>query len=224
MMTPDQLKRYYDVLVSRHDGWMLVVAIITIIGSALVSLVATYARERAKNFATMKDIAKITSEVEAAKLGFAQKLERDKAELVTRGHFSRVRYEREMQVYERVWPTISGLRDAVLALRPPGFVMVNSGEPEEDRNNRLIRNYFDAKRAFAEATEHNRPFYPPEIWGEIVPLSRLCQAEGGQYMLMNPRDDPGYWQRAIDNAEQINLKVENICEAIRKRLSKFDEA
>ncbi len=223
-MTPDQIKAYLDVIVGRHDGWMLSIAIITIPISALVAFIVSYLREKAKNFATKEDIAKITSEVERVKLGFAQELERTKAELLVRGHFDKVRYDREMKVYEDIWPRISQLRFAVLALRPTGFYMVNAAEPEEDHKNRLTRHYLDTMKAFAEATEHNRPFYPLEIWGEIDPLARQCNAEGAQYLLMNPGDDPGYWQRAIDNAQQINEQAQKICEAIRNRLSKFDEA
>jgi hypothetical protein len=221
-MTPDQLKSYIDVVAGRHDGWMLCTAIITVVMSALVALTVSYLREKAKNFATKEDIAKITSEVERVKLGFAQELERTKAELLVRGHFDKVRHDREMKVYEDIWPKISALRFAVLALRPTGVRMVNAAEPEEDRKNRLTQYYFDKMKAFVESTEHNRPFYPPEVWDDIESLTRLCNAEGGQYMLMTPADDPGYWQRAMDNAQQINARVEKICEAIRYRLSKFD--
>lgn len=221
-MTPDQVKLYTDAIVGRHDVWMLSTAIVTILLSALAGWIVSYLREKAKNFATRADIAKITSEVERVKLGFAQELEHTKAELLVRGHFDKFRYDREMKVYEDIWPRISALRFAVLALRPTGIHLVDAAEPEGDRKKRLTQQYLEKMKAFVEATEHNRPFYPPEVWEDIDPLARLCNAEGGQYMLMTPGDDPGYWQRAIDNAQQINTRVEKICEAIRNRLNKFD--
>ena len=96
--------------------------------AGVAAFLGNYLREKGKNAATKEDIARITAEVEGAKAKIAseveqararlsEELERIKADLAARTHFSKFRYEREMKLYEEIWPKLSELRSAAFTIR-----------------------------------------------------------------------------------------------------------
>jgi hypothetical protein len=193
------------------------------VGSMLY-FVKAYAGEKGKNLATKADIGKITSEIEQAKSTFAERLERLRSELQTRGHFNKLRYERELQLYEEIWPKLAALRQAALSLRP--FLdMVDPQESEDARKQRRSAQYSEAHQAMTKVVEEKRPFFPPEIWKDVTELLKLCGTEAIQYKIMERQPDVlKYAENAQGNADGINARVNSICDAIRDRLGKFDDA
>lgn len=67
---------------------MLLSALAVMLGGWIIA----YIKQKGQNLATKEDIAEIT-----------RRQEEIKAELANRSHFSRLRYEREMAVYQAVW-------------------------------------------------------------------------------------------------------------------------
>ena len=175
-------------------------------------MLISYLREKGKNLATKEDISEITSKVESIK-----------ADLGAKQHFSQIRYEREVKVFEEIWPKLCELREGVLSLRPVMDTLVQEGETPESRKQARAINFATAFGDFKTAIEHNPPFYPPSIWEELQILLKLCWGEAVEFGTFSAeRINRDYWTRAMDNAKTINEQIDKTCEAMRTRLSKFD--
>jgi hypothetical protein len=185
----------------------IIFAIVVGIGAFL----GTYLREKGKNLATKEDVFVIT-----------QKVESIKTDLAAKQYFSQIRYEREMKVFEEIWPKLCELQEAVLSLRPIMDYSPQEGEPEDSRKQKRAINFATAFNDFKTTVLHNRPFYPPIIWDELQALLKICWGEAVEYGTFDARKDRDYWTRAMDNAKAINEQIDKTCEAIRTRLSKFD--
>ncbi len=214
-MTPEQLQQYIDAALKQRDQFSLVfypvVTVFSIGGAWLLS----YVREKGKNLATKEDVTVLTNTVEAIK-----------ADLGARQHYSRVRYERELKVYEELWPRLCNLQAAVLSLRPVfDWGPVKGVSEEEEKQNRRKR-FLEAHGSFLQAVSLARPFYSSDIWERLQQLVKLCWGEAVDWGLFSdPRGREGrgdYWETAQKNSEAINSQIDVICEAIRTRLSHFD--
>jgi len=113
-----------------------------------------------------------------------------------------VSYEREMKIYEDVWPKLAHLREAVLSLRPIMDSSLKEGETTEDRKRERAIVYSTANNAFSKAVEHNRPFYPSEIWIELRKLLDLGWHEAVEYRFTDQSGDWGKcWDDAMNNSK-----------------------
>ena len=142
-MTPDDLKNYVDAAMKHRDEFTLIYFVAVPIISIFGSFVVTYLVEKGKNAATREDIGRITTEIEASKSHFTERLEHLKAELSSRAHYGQVRYEREMKVFEEVWPKLCVLRESVLSLRPVMDSGLKEGETEESRKKQRAERFMD---------------------------------------------------------------------------------
>jgi hypothetical protein len=224
-MTPDELKNYVDAAMKQRDSFTLAYFIVVPLISIFGSFLSTYFQEKGKNAATKEDVGRITTEIEASKAHFTERLEHLRVELSSRAHYGKVRYEREMKVFEEVWPKLCVLREAVLSLRPV-MDCLKEGETKESRKKERAERFSDAAMALAKTVDHSRPFYPPSIWKELRTLLDLSWGEAFDFRFS---DDMGrgrgdYWDKAMSNSKAINEQVDKTCEAIRSRLTAFDEA
>jgi hypothetical protein len=210
-MTPEQLQQYVDAALKQRDLFNIVFYPLTIVLSIGGAWFISYFREKGKNLATKEDISEITRKVESIKADFAAKQ-----------HFSQIRYEREMKVFEEIWPKLCDLQSAALSLRPVWDNSPPEGQTVESRKQERPANFQAALQSYLMTINHNRPFYPPTIWEELQALLKLCWGEAVEFSTLTPRDDREYWKKAMDNAEAINKQIDKTCEAIRNRLSKFD--
>lgn len=169
-------------------------------------------------------MGRITTEIEASKSHFTEKLEHLRAELSSRSHYGKVRYEREMKIFEEIWPNLCTLRDAVLSLRPVIDFGLKPEETEEERKQKRAERFFEAWIALRKTVDHSRPFYPPTIWAELRTLLDLTHGESVDYRSSSDRNREDYWDKAMANSEAINKQVDKTCEAIRSRLTAFDDA
>jgi hypothetical protein len=187
------------------------VIILSLGGAWLLS----YLREKGKNLATKEDVAVLTQTVEAIK-----------ADLATKQHYSRVRYERELKVYEELWPKLCDLQAAVLSLRPVFDWGPPEGVSEDEVRQSRRKHFLEAHRSFLQAVSLSRPFYATDVWELLNQLIKLCSGEAVNWGLFSdPRERerrPGYWETAEKNSEAIQKHIDTICEAIRTRLSRFD--
>ena len=215
-MTPEQLQQYVDAALKQRDQFNLVFYPLTIILSIGGALLISYVREKGKNLATKEDISEIT-----------QKVESIKADLGAKQYFSQIRYERELKVYEELWPKLCDLESIVLILRSGiGF---STAADEEQEKIKQKQQFMEAHRSFFVAVSRTRPFYPSEVWGELDKLIKLCWGEAVEWglfsntALMRDRENrEGYYEKGQQNAEAIKKQINVICEVIRTRLSKFD--
>jgi hypothetical protein len=211
-VTPEQLQQYVDATLKQRDQFNLVFFSLTIVLSIGGAWLIAYLREKGKNLATKEDISEITRKVESIK-----------TDLATKQHFSQIRYEREVKVFEEIWPKLCELQGAVLSLRPVMDYSPREGETVESRKQERAAKFNAAFNNYRITINHNRPFYPPKIWEELQTILKLCWGEAVQFSVHSgeriPRD---YWEKAMDNAKAINEQIDKTCEAIRTRLSKFD--
>jgi len=222
-MTPEQLQQYIDAALRQRDQFNLVFYPLVIILSLGGAWLLSYLREKGKNLATKEDVGQITTKIESAKTEFAERLEKVRASLEVRSHYSRVRYEREMKTYEEVWTKLCGLKDAALSLRPVMDSSLKEGQTEEDRKRERAGKFIDCYMQLSRAVDYSRPFYPPGIWIELRQLLDLCWKEGVQYRFRGDgRGMIDYWDQAMENAKAITSQVDKTCEAIRSRLTDFD--
>ena len=158
-------------------------------------------------------------------------MKRIEAAIENKQHFSRVRYEREMKIYEELWPKLCELEAISLSLRS-GFGFTTSAEStEEEETLKRKQKFWDAHKAFFLAVSYSRPFYSTDVWKEVNKLIKLCWGEAVEWgllahpALMRARENrEDYYKNAEKNADAIKIQIEKICEAIRTRLSKFDGA
>lgn len=223
-MTPDQLKDYVDIALKQRESANVIYFILVPVLSLLGGWLGSYLTEKGKNSATKEDVGRITTEIESSRAQFSERLEKVRFELSAKGYFSKLRYEREMKVFEELWPKLCSLRVAVLNLRPVMDTRLKPGETEEDRKKERTERFGDVYMKFAEAVEHSRPFYPPVIWQELKKLMKLCWGEAVDFRLKDQWREKNYWDVAMDNSKAINEQVDTICEAIRTRLTAFDDA
>ena len=225
-MTPDELKVYVDSALQQRDSFTLVYVVAAHVLAIVTAFLYSYASEKAKNAATKEDIGVITTKIQASTAHFTERLEQLKADLGSRAHYGKVRYEREINVFEAVWPKLCELRVAVLSLRPVLDSGLKKGETAESRKTERATQYVDAYNALATTVEHSRPFYPPSIWSELQKLLKLSWDEAVDFRFADDSHEGkvAYWEKAIANATAINEQVDRTCEAIRSRLTAFDEA
>jgi hypothetical protein len=217
-MTPEQLQQYVDAALKQRDQFDLVfyplIIILSIGGAWLIS----YLREKGKNLATKEDVSEIT-----------QKVESIKTDLAAKQHFSQIRYERELGVYEDLWPKLCDLQAAVISLRPILEFVPDHADEKEQATVEKKKCFWEAHNSLFKVVNHERPFYSSEVWEELDKLINLCWGEAVEWGIcsniinMRARENrEDYYEKSIKNADAIKKQIDKICEAIRKRLNKFD--
>lgn len=220
-MTPDQLKQYVDNVIHSRDMLTCIIFVAIPIISIGGSLLVAYMNEKGKNLATKEDIGQITDKVEAVKLQYSGELEKLRSELASKTHFNKVRYERELKVFQEVWPKLSALTKAALALRPVIDTAPGSEETEESRKRSRTEMFAKAFDELLLSVHCNRPFYPESVWTEIRRLLEICWSEAVDYRFIHQKQLDSF-DKAQENAKKIEAQNGVICEAIRERLAKFD--
>lgn len=216
-MYPQQafLDAVRDTIQARTDDmyWSNLHFLSVLVGTLILLTLIT---ETIKYVVQRRTIGKMTQIVEQAKLEYTEAIESLKDELSLKNHFSRVRYERELKVYEAIWPTIWTLSDRVKKSYSGAFELKD--KPEELRAY-YKRNFHDHAASLQEQTEKNRPFFPDEILRKVVRLENLCTAEAdGSILLQAPRN----MVDVKDSHLQIEKAIEDVATAIRERLARFD--
>ena len=215
-MTPEQIQQLIDHSVNQHDLlWLVAILFAGVIGF-FIAYFGAYARQKGQNLATKEDISTLTHTVESIKTDFA-----------TKQHFSQIRYERELKVYEELWPKLCDLQTAALSLRPVADWGPTTGKSEDEIRGERRKCFLEAHSSVFLAVNISKPFYSEEVWKQIQELIKLCWGEAVEWGLFSSlwrermkRED--YWDKQQKNFESINKQIDITCEAIRTRLSKFD--
>jgi len=198
-MTPEQLQQYVDAALKQRDQFNLVFYPLTVVLSIGSAWLFSYAREKGKNLATKEDISAITNTQEAIR-----------NELANRSHFSRVRYDREMEVYQKVWPKLMNFFEAT-------YLSVDISPTT------LQNRYVEARDEVIMVIRENRPFFAKEIRQEALAFQLLCEDHRLSENLLRVRDlTPDEKKKYFESHDKIKAQLDKVEEAIRNRLSKFD--
>ncbi len=134
---------------------------------------------------------------------------RIKSVVENKQHFSRIRYEREINIYTQVWAKCLSLRDTVKTLP-----VYDTSHPESQTA--PMQKFIKAYDELCLAVRDNCPFYPQEIWNELKDFQKLC------YELSLIIKNPNRGVELEDLLTKIDSQSGKIEGSIRSRLDKFD--
>jgi hypothetical protein len=200
---------------------VLVVALVALLPLGVLFL-RSYFQEKGKNLATRQDIEEITEKIEGVRKQYTSEIEVLRSNLSRQSHIHNIAFEKEFEILSEVWASLVELQAAAMGLRPV-LDSVDPKESEDERKQKRLKQFGEAFGAFTRVVIKNRPFYPTEIYSQLLSLRGLAIEEAVEYQWRNPTDkgsgrDPEYWKKAHQNAEKIIQKVDEICELIRKRI------
>lgn len=220
-MTPEEITKYVDAAIKNSQGFTLFYIILASAITLALSHLTSYLKAKGKNLATKEDITEVTDKIESTKTVYLEKVEKLRYELSSKSQYSRLRFEKELEILRLIWPTLHELKEKVLSLRPVMDAGLNEGETMESRKRERAEAYLGAFRAFSLAVEHNRPFYSHEIWQGLKELKDICWSEAVDWRF---HDGSGldYWDKAMENQKKISEKIDSLADLIRKRLSEFE--
>jgi len=169
-----------------------------------------YWEEKGKNLATKEDIGEITKKIEMIKGAIGSQL-----------YIHQFRYQNEFKILLDLSEKVVMLKTATLAFRP---MLDSFGGGEEEKKKRMDE-YWEIYRKFYRVVECRKPFYHQDIYNEVIALEKTGRLELVQYKFTFDRGeerDPKYWENAIKNAEKIEEQAEKVLEAIRARITKWE--
>ncbi len=198
-MTPEQLQQYVDAALKQRDQFNLVFYPLTIVLSVGGAWLISYVGQKGKNLATKEDIRAITKAQEEIR-----------NELANRSHFSRARYDREMEVFQKVWPKLMSFFQATYL--------------SEDITPTTTQNrYAEARDEVIMVIRENIPFFAKEIRQEVLAFQLLCEEHRLYETLLRRRDLTSEEMKNYSvSHNKIKAQLDKVEEAIRNRLSKFD--
>jgi hypothetical protein len=91
-------------------------------------------------------------------------------------------------------------------------------ESDEALRKKKVESTFGAIRDAIVTINNNKPFCSPDIYKALTDFTHLAHKELIQYRSGNPKDQK-YWEDAEKNQKEILASTNNICEAIRTRVS-----
>lgn len=182
----------------------------SVIGFATKSYFGSYLGEKGKNLATKEDIEALTKLVEGVRLQHQRA-----------GNVSQAQFEAELQTYKDVWSCLILVQRAAISLRPVLDYTLREGETEEQRKQERLQKFADAYNKFIDVFRVTRPFYPEEVYKELLRLEELVHFEAIDYQIGTPNSDFSYWKQAKENSEAISKQCEKICTVIRERLARL---
>jgi hypothetical protein len=137
-----------------------------------------------------------------------------KSAIENKQHFSRLRYEREIELYREIWVLVHEFYfKSCLAF---GW-KISSDKSSEISEKPTKESWHKSREQLSRTIERNKPFYPSEIWNELNEFDSLC--ENLTYFYQENAFTP---VQKRDAQKQAKAQYEKVEEAIRKRLAQFD--
>lgn len=157
-----------------------------------------------------EDLKKAQSELDKAVRLLQSELDKDI-------HIHKVQFEKEFKIYEEIWSNLVDVKKKALSLRPT-LDMVDPSEQEEERMRRRLGELANAFNPFVDLVEKYRPFYPSDVYSSLMNLVKEIHGEAIDYEYTE-RKRSEYFKEARKNQENIMALIDEVCEAIRKRVS-----
>lgn len=127
-----------------------------------------------------------------------------------------IQFEKEFAVYQELWPALINLRNETYNLRPI-FDTHSADETEQDIKNRKWSAFKNAFTGTLNIFEHNKPFYPDDIYNEIDKIIRTSRKESVEFEYM-PSSELEYYKHGEKNMDEIISRIDIICDKIRHRI------
>jgi hypothetical protein len=197
-MTPEQLQQYIDAALKQRDQFNLVFYPLTFVLSIGGAWLISYVREKGKNLATKEDVAEIT-----------RKQEEIRTELANHSHFSRARYDHEVEIYKNLWPKLVDFYRISCLLDP--------------RKTEDGKSFNEKHEEMHKAIRENKPFFSDEICKELLAFQHLCDDK--RFLeIVSLTSQPTEEKRNsyLELQKKIHPQLEKVEIAIRDRLIKFD--
>ena len=136
-------------------------------------------------------------------------VKRIESAIANKQHFTRARYDREMEIYQKVWPKLMNFFEVTYLSAD----VQTTGQPHFNK----------ARNEVIEVIRENKPFFPKEIWQEVLAFQLLCEDKRLLEMFLRFRDLTSDEKiKYFESTDKIKAQLEKVEEAIRKRLGKFD--
>ena len=132
-------------------------------------------------------------------------------------HIHRIQFEKEFKIYEEIWGSLVDVKKKALALRPT-LDMIDPSEQEEERMRRRLQEFATEFNPFVTLVEKHRPFYPADVYTSLINLVKEIHGEAIDYEYVE-RKRSEYFKEARKNQEKIVSLIDEVCEAIRTRVS-----
>ncbi|WP_158123487.1 hypothetical protein [Vibrio vulnificus] len=138
------------------------------------------------------------------------------AELQSATYISQIQLEHEYKIYQEIWALLVELKTATLRLRPL-MDYVDPNQSQEERIRERLQDFAEKFNSVFKVLEHNRPFYPHEIYEVLDNVCEKCRHESidSEYI---ERNNSEYYKEARKNQQEIVTLINSACDAIRVRL------
>jgi len=147
---------------------------------------------------------------------------RIEAAIANKQHFSRLRYERELEIYEDIWKALTGLQEATCLLKTRGEV-VTEIQTDDELRRRKLKEFAEAFNRLLFVVRENRPFYPQLVWEKLDQLLAFCRERSVEFQAdIEASSFSEFEKKFIGDRELLNQLVMGIEIAIRTRLAQFD--
>jgi hypothetical protein len=151
--------------------------------------------------------------------------ERLKSQLNAKFHAHTVRFEKEFEVLQSLWAAAVKLRNATVALNPSVIPTILEGpeETQEEMRQRKLIHCAKARDDFYKIVDDNRPFYDQKIRESLEALMKTAfreasQTEAGRPPLEFPEKNWAYSEASEKNRKAILEQIDELEEALRKRI------
>jgi len=128
----------------------------------------------------------------------------------------RVQFEKEFEVYVKLWSGLVDLVAATSSLRP-AIDHVDTSKTEDQIKQERLDELSKAYGTFKEIVHRYRPFYAPEVHDLARQLLRDAYHEALGYKYHDPRKID-HWEEALANVETVRREADQVCDAIRQRI------
>ena len=136
-------------------------------------------------------------------------VKRIESAIANKQHFTRARYDREIEIYQKVWPKLMNFYEVM--------VLGSNADP----NSGLA--YHKARNEVIDAVRENRPFFPKEIRQEVLAFQGLCENQKFSEFVIRVRELSSDEKKTFfESQEKMKAQLDKVEEAIRNRLIKFD--
>lgn len=198
MINPMAYSSFPEIVLWVACGTIFLSVLIAIL--VMRSFLPKYITEKGKNATTHENSCKSTCTVE-------------------RVHSSKFQFEKEYELYEKLWARLLELNSSVGQLRPILDHIEEKQDPMERWKKRLTR-FYNAQKTFDTLFKSARPFYPQEIFNVLHEINVIAHAEAEEYQVWERRETKpaDYYDRGQKNIQALEEKIEVVCREIRKRV------
>ena len=194
----------------------LILSVVAILGVAIIALLwktylPSYLKKKAEQLATKEDIGEITEQVKKVETKYSSELEKLRSDLERKTHVSTSQFTLEFETYQEIWKSLVEVR------RDLKDLALTFGAAEKSSVCKKLQEDFNSLHKLAE---QKRPFYPKEIWEELIKLLRDFDDVGFEMRLPdNSKSHEELSAKGKARFEKVSNATESVCEAIRSRLS-----